>query len=99
MLPTTSAAVSQASIASSSASKMSFQRITSTGSTWFSKRPAIASRRRLSACVLERLHLDEMALGVAQPAQLPERLGKVLDAASTRIRHCSSDCSIGRSTL
>ena len=78
MFPTTSAAVSQASIASSSASKMSFQRITSTGSTWFSKRPAIASRRRLSA----RLRAPSHGRGGARRCSRAalERLGKVLDS-------------------
>ena len=78
MLPTRSAAVSQASIASSSASRMSFQRMTSSGSASFSNRPAIAGAHDPVALVLEPLHLDDVLLGAPQLLEVAERLREVL---------------------
>ena len=63
------AAVSQASIACSIRSKMSFQRITTIGSMPFANSEASASRDDPVALVLEPVDLDQLVVEVAELAR------------------------------
>src|SRR5439155_21124738 len=98
-LPTRSAAVSQASIASSSASKMSFQRMIVRGSTpSSSNKAAMASRTIRSPSSSSRLTSTTCG-PTRRRCRSSERAFERCSHASTSTRHCSTACSIGASTL